>query len=275
MASWLRRFVGRFAVRQTDIDAAAALLLENRVSPGAFDSLPEPLRPHGAAEGYAIQAALARHLEAAGLGPVAGCKVGCTTAVMQAFLKIDSPCAGTMHAAGLHSSGARLRHADYHHVGVECEIAVRLAADLPTAPASRDAVAACVGACMAAIEVVDDRYRDFRALDVGTLIADDFFHAGCVLGPEVTDWHDQDLAAATGGMTIDGEAVGGGRGGDILGHPLEALLWLARAQEAQSRRLKAGQIVMLGSVVETKWVPAGGTVEVEVAGLGRAAVVFE
>ena len=52
------------------------------------------------------------------------------------------------------------------------------------APYDRGAVAAAVGACMTSIEVVDDRYVDFRALDVFTLIADDFFHAGCVVGSD-------------------------------------------------------------------------------------------
>ena len=262
-------------MREAEIEAAVALLAKNRMAPGAFDGLPEPLRPGDAAEGYAIQAALARRLAAGGSGPIAGAKIGCTTAVMQAFLKIDSPCAGTIHAAGIHPSGAHLRHADYHHVGVECEIAVRLATDLPTDPAGRDDVAACVGACMAAIEVVDDRYDDFRALDVGTLVADDFFHADCVLGPEATDWRSLDLAAVTGTMAIDGEAVGSGRGGDILGHPLEALLWLARAQQVQDRQLTTGQFVMLGSVVETQWVPAGAAVEVTLEGLGRASAILD
>ena len=53
---------------------------------------------------------------------------------------------------------------------------------------TRDSVAPSVAACMAAIELVDDRYADYRSLGTPTLIADDFFHVGCVLAPEVTEW---------------------------------------------------------------------------------------
>jgi 2-keto-4-pentenoate hydratase len=39
--------------------------------------------------------------------------------------------------------------------------------------------------------------------------------------------------------------------------------------------LTAGGLVLLGSVVETRWVAAGDLVEIEVEGLGRASCVFE
>jgi 2-oxo-3-hexenedioate decarboxylase/2-keto-4-pentenoate hydratase len=127
---------------------------------------------------------------------------------------------------------------------------------------------------MAAIEVVDDRYEDYRVLDVPTLIADDFFNAACVLGVPVAAWRDLDLAALRGRMRINGADVGTGRGGDILGHPLEALAWLANALVARGSCLESGEFVLLGSVVETRWVGAGDRVEVEIEGLGSARARF-
>ena len=128
---------------------------------------------------------------------------------------------------------------------------------------------------MAAIEVVDDRYEDYRALDVPTLIADDFFNAACVLGVPVAAWRDLDLAALRGRMSINGADVGTGRGGDILGHPLEALAWLANALVARGSCLESGEFV-LGSVVETRWVgPAIGSKWRSRARLGARAVHLE
>jgi 2-oxo-3-hexenedioate decarboxylase/2-keto-4-pentenoate hydratase len=78
---------------------------------------------------------------------------------------------------------------------------------------------------------------------------------------------------------VNGAAAGQGQGRDILGHPLEALAWLAnlKAREGASpgEGLAAGEIVMLGSVVETKWLARGDVVEVEIENLGRASAVFE
>ena len=170
---------------------------------------------------------------------------------------------------------ASFPHARFHHVGVECELAVRLATDLPAAdaPYDRDAVAAAVAGVMPAIEVVDDRYADFRALDAPTLVADDFFGAGCVLGT-AAPLVGLDLAVLKGSMSINGENVGTGIGRDILGHPLEALAWLANARTERGRGLKAGNFVLLGSLVETKWVDAGDVVEIAIEGLGTATARF-
>lgn len=261
-------------MEQTTIDEAAALLAANRSARGALDGLPKRCRPASQADGYAIQQALARILGAGALGPVAGLKIGCTTEVMQAYMKIGSPCAGTLLRGGVHDSPAAPRFDAYRRVGVECEIAVRLAAPLPDRADGAERIAGCVESCMAAIEIVDDRYRDFRDVGTPTLIADDFFHAGCVLGPPARDWRTLDLAALAGRMAVNGETVGTGRGSDILGHPLAALSWLAESGLAKARGLGAGSIVMLGSVVQTVWLSPGDRVAVEIEGLGRAEAAF-
>jgi 2-keto-4-pentenoate hydratase len=255
---------------------AAALLCAARIERRRFDRLPQACRPADEASAYAIQDALRERLTAAGWGELAGHKIGCTTPVMQRFLSIANPCAGGVFAPTVRHEPGTFRHADFLHVGVECEIAVRLAQDLPAehAPYDRPAVAAAVGACVAAIEVVDDRYEDYRSLDAPTLIADDFFNAGCVLGAPVETWRELDLAALRGRMTINGVEVGTGKGGDILGDPLEALAWLANALAARGSQLKAGEFVLLGSVVETRWVEAGDRVEIKIEGLGSSSCVF-
>src|SRR5690606_14925327 len=112
--------------------------------------------PATIAEGYAAQRALHAVLETGGLGPCAGHKIGCTTPVMQAYLGIDHPCAGEVFASTVHGPGAALPLRRFHRVGVECEIAARLGADLPARAAGhdRDSVAAAVESLMAGIELV-------------------------------------------------------------------------------------------------------------------------
>ena len=257
------------------IDGAVALYVAARHRRQRIAALPEGCRPGTLDEAYAVQAALSDRL-AGTLGPVCGRKIGCTTPVMQRYLEIAHPCAGALYAGRVHDAPATVAHADHWRPGVECEIAVRLGQPLPAAgaPFAREAVAGAVDACMAAIEIVDDRYDDFRALDTPTLIADDFFSAGAVLGPPVAAWRALDLAAAGGFMEINGARVGAGTGADVMGHPFEALTWLANHAAASARPLRAGDVVLTGSVVETKWVEAGDTVRVAIEGLGEASVTF-
>lgn len=252
-------------------DQLAALRLAHRLF-GGFD---DRLRPRDEAAAYAVQAGLHDRLVGRDGRPV-GWKIGCTTPVMQEFLAIDSPCAGRIRAGGLYQQAALLDTGDYARVGVECEIAVRLARDLPATgrPYAPDDVASAVGAAMAAIEIVDERYVDYRALDAFTLIADDFFHAGCILGRPMADVAPGDLAALSGRMEIDGTVVGEGRGAEILGEPMNALTWLANSIASGDAGLRAGEIVMLGSLVRTHWPDAGSTVVIDIERLGRVEATF-
>jgi len=262
---------------QDAIEEAARLLARARLERAPLEALPEACRPGDEAEAYAVQARLHGLQEAAGLGARVGWKIGCTTPVMQSYMGIDHPCAGGLFAGALAEDSARYDFDGFCRVGVECEIVVRLGAELTPAgaPYARETVVGAVAACMAGIEVVDDRFRDFRKVDVWTMAAGDFFNAGCVLGPAVAGFDPLGLDALTGRMTVNGAAAGQGQGRDILGHPLEALAWLANLKARQGLGLAAGEIVMLGSVVETKWLTRGDVVEVEIESLGRARVIFE
>ena len=242
--------------------------------------LPPDCRPPSLEEAYRVQAALNERLGSS-LGAVSGRKIGCTTPVMQRYLRIEHPCAGALHAARIFRSPATVPYAAHWRPGVECEIAVRLGRPLPAAeaPFDRADVAAAVESCMAAIEIVDDRYDDFRTLDAASLVADDFFSAGAVLGAPVSapvsTRSGLDLAALRGTMTINDVAVGSGTGADVMGHPFEALAWLANHAAATGRPLVEGDVVLTGSIVETRWVGPGDDVRVEIESLGQASVSFD
>jgi 2-keto-4-pentenoate hydratase len=248
---------------------AACMLAHQRLSPLPVD-LPEGMRPDDEAEAYAVQAEANQQLSKMGLGLPIGHKIGCTTPVMQAFLGIHSPCAGDIFATTVLRSGQRVSRTAYRRLGVECEIAVEISRDIAPkkAPFTRETIASMVGAVMAGIEIVDDRYRDYRSVGVPTLIADNFFNAGCVLGEPVRDWRKLDLGRLEGRTLVNGEEMGRGQGAMVLGHPLEALVWLANSRAARGMGLSRGKFVFLGSLVETKWLDAGDSVRIEIEGLG-------
>ena len=238
--------------------------------------LPPDCHPRSLDDAYRVQAALNERLGPS-LGAVCGRKIGCTTPVMQRYLRIEHPCAGALYASRAFRSPATVAHAAHWRPGVECEIAVRLGRPLPAAeaPFDRADVAAAVESCMAAIEIVDDRYDDFRALDAASLVADDFFSAGAVLGTPVSTRPGLDLAALRGTMTINDADVGSGTGADVMGHPFEALAWLANHAAATGRPLSESEVVLTGSIVETRWVKPGDNVRVEIESLGEASVSFD
>lgn len=122
----------------------------------------------------------------------------------------------------------------------------------------------------AAIEVVEKRYTDLAELGTPTLIGDQVFHRAGVLGAPASGWRNADLAAIRGRMTVDGRLRGEGVGADLLGHPFEALAWLAASPAAAVfGGLRAGQVVFLGSVTPPIWLDGPARVSVEFDVLGR------
>ncbi len=243
-----------------DADRTALALLATRRDRLRLERLDPAMAPRTEAEGAMAQLALARRL---GADPPAGFKIGATAATMQRYLGLSGPAAGFMAAPGLHASGVTLRHADYLRPGVECEVAVRLARDLPPADCTPAGAAEAVGSLMAAIEVVENRYGDLAALGVPTLIADQVFHAAAVLGDAAADWRTLDLIGLRGRITVDGALRGEGLAGDLLGDPMRCLAWLAGSEVARAfGGLRAGQVVMLGSVTPPIWLDGPGPVSV-------------
>src|SRR5262249_30826726 len=112
-------------------DQAAAALHDSRLRRAQLEPLPPGIAPRTEAEGAAVQHALARRT---GAHPPAGFKIGATARRMQEYLGLSGPAAGFMAIGNLHRSGATVPFAELVRPGVECELAVRLARDLPPGP---------------------------------------------------------------------------------------------------------------------------------------------
>jgi 2-oxo-3-hexenedioate decarboxylase/2-keto-4-pentenoate hydratase len=95
-----------------------------------------------------------------------------------------------------------------------------------------------------------------------------------VLGVEDEARDPHELGDATASMSINGVDVGHGRGSDILGHPLVALAWLVNNCARLGTPVLAGDIVLLGSVVQTQWVDSGDVVVVHNDMLGDVSASF-
>lgn len=260
----------------SDSQKAADILFDARLNAVRIAELPRTLRPQNLRHSYAVQDRLNRRLASSAAGPVAGYKIGCTTEVMQAYLDIPHPCAGAMFDSTVKFGAGEFNVRKLCYPGVECEIAVQIEKDMVLDDDHEFSLSQCelyVGAVMASIELVDARWTDYSVVSTPSLIADNFFGAGCVLGRPVSLGADR-LSALTGTMHINGKVIGSGRGEDILGHPYAALCWLANHQARRGQPLRAGEYVSLGSVVQTQWLQAGDMVEVEFDELGGCSLVL-
>jgi 2-keto-4-pentenoate hydratase len=229
--------------------AAEKLFAEHKANT-RFTRLGPPAAPATIADAYDIQERYVSLLRGEHGTPV-GYKVGLTSATMQAFCRIDHPIAGVVLAKRVHRSGATVRRSDFGRLGLEFEIAVRIKSDVPVTrgPYTAATIEPHIDGVCAGVELVDDRDADYADLDVLSLVADNSWNGGIVLSEFATSW--PDLASVLGRATNDHVAIGEGYGRDILGHPFHSVAWLATQLASRGEGLKAGQIVMTGSVMKT------------------------
>jgi 2-keto-4-pentenoate hydratase len=243
-----------------------------------FRPLPPELAPRTPEAAYAIQDAYVA-LRAAKYGAKAGYKISLSSAAMRRFVGVDAPQSGVLLEKLLRRSPARVRLADYVHLIVEFEIAVEMAEDLPAAdaPFSRERAAKAAGAVMPALELVDDRGADYAELARHPLelIADNGWNEGAVLGKPMPVLETLDLAQARGVATINGKAVGEGVGAAAMGHPYDAVAWIADHLAALGRGLLRGEVVITGSLVTSKPVRAGDHVKFALGGFGEVELDIE
>ena len=252
-------------------DAAEALLQQFKNKEKYL--LEGDLLPESIGEAYEVQAAYQGTLSKE-FSPVAGYKIAYTTTALQQSSGISEPVAGVILANNVRHSPAVLNSADFVQPGIECEVGVRLGRDLPAsgAPYDREGVSEAVESVTTTFEVVDNRRTQGQDTQTQllTTIASNILNAGIVLGEPVADWRGIHLAGCRGYMEINGELVGEGMGSDVMGHPLEPLAWLANNLAARGQELKAGMVVITGSIVSPKWLKPGDTALIEIEGLGRA-----
>jgi 2-keto-4-pentenoate hydratase len=243
--------------------SAAEFLWAAHQARRAYRNLPPDLAPRDAKDAYAMQDAF-HALASPSRGPVAGMKIATTTKVMQELMGIDHPCGGAIFAKTIHKSPARLACADFVNLRIECEIAVRLGADLAAGRYTADNVRPHVAEVMPAFELIEDRNAVYRETKALSMIADNCWNGGIVIGAP-RKFAGIDIDALHGRLVISGKAAGEGK----ADRPLEALAWLANLAIERGKPIRKDMVVITGSLIPTVSVAPGDTAVFTIDGLGE------
>lgn len=222
------------------------------------------------ADAYAIQGRVARARLDAG-AELVGRKVGLTSAAMQQMMDVGEPDFGRVFADELIDSGGEVSREELIQPRAEPEIAFMLAADLAGPGVTVADALAATAWVSPSLEVIDSRVADWRIALVDT-VADNASSGRVVLGAERVPVAEIDLAAATVEVRIDGAPVAEGRGDAVLGHPAEAVAWLANTLAPFGEQLRAGELIMPGSMTAAVPLEPGTTVVADFGPFGTVAV---
>ena len=223
-------------------------------------------------DAYRIQQRLNARRLAAG-ERIIGKKIGVTSAAVMNMLGVYQPDFGMLTDGMVYNEGEAIPANTLIQPKAEGEIAFVLKKTLQGPGIGVADVLAATEGVMTCFEIVDSRIRDWK-IKIQDTVADNASCGVFVLGDRLVDVRDVDLA--TCGMVLEknGEIVATGAGAAALGHPANAVAWLANTLGTRGIALEAGEVVLSGSLAIMVPVSAGDNLRVSIGGIGGASVRF-
>lgn len=237
-----------------------------------LDPLTERHPDIGIDDAYAIQQRMLKRRLDAG-EKVVGKKIGVTSRAVMNMLGVFQPDFGWLTDGMVYNDGEAIEARTLIQPKAEGEIAFVLKQALKGPGVSVADVLAATEGVMACFEIVDSRIRDWR-IKIEDTVADNASCGVFALGDRLVDIRDVDLA--TCGMVLEknGEVIATGAGAAALGHPANAIAWLANRLGEHGIALEAGEVVLSGSLGIMVPVRAGDSLRVTIGGIGSCSLRF-
>ncbi len=254
----------------TDVPGKAKALYEARRDRKAIEPFTDTEPDLGMADGYAIAQQLTSMLVSDG-DTVMGYKVGLTSKPMQQMIGVDSPDHGPVLRSTMYVDGAAVSLSRFIQPKIEAEIAFMLASGLRgpgvTVLAARQAIAGMV----AAMEIVDSRFADWR-IRLADTVADLASNGAVAVSSRLVPLDGLDPRLIGMVLTRSGTLVDTGVGAAALGDPIAVVAWLANTLGEMGAGLEAGQLVMTGALHAAVPMQAGDVYRAEFDRLGPVTV---
>lgn len=205
---------------------------------------------------------------------VVGKKIGVTSRPVQTMLDVYQPDFGYLTDAMFVPAGASVSISNLLiQPRAEAEIAFVMRSDLQGPGVTTAQVLAAVDFAMPCFEIVDSRIRDWK-IRIEDTIADNASCGLVVLGTQAVDPRSIDLGAVGCVVEKNGEVISTGAGAAALGSPINSLVWLANTLGRFGVPLRAGEIVLSGSLVPLEPVQAGDVMRASIDRIGSLTVRF-
>jgi len=205
---------------------------------------------------------------------IIGKKIGVTSKAVQTMLNVHQPDFGYLTDRMVYGNGDEMPVSErLIQPRAEGEIAFLLKRDLFGPGVSNADVLRATEAVIPCFEIVDSRIRDWK-IKIQDTVADNASCGLFVLGDSAVDPRRVDLATA--GMVVEknGEIISTGAGAAALGSPVNCVAWLANTLGRFGIPLKAGEVILSGSLVPLEPIKAGDSMRVDIGGIGSASVRF-
>ncbi len=254
------------------VNALAALLADAERGKKPLAPLTEQHPGMTIADAYQVQMAGVTARLASG-GKLIGKKVGLTSKAMQNFLGVSEPDFGHLFADMLLDEETPVSLSRFMQPKIEAELAFVMGQDLAGPGVGIADVLRAAAAVVPSFEVIDSRVQDWK-IKIQDTVADNGSSAALVLGSRLTPVDAVNLKYVGLVLEQNGRILETAAGAAILGHPAQAVAWLANALGRMGVPLKKGEVVLSGSFTKAFPVQAGDVFRATFGELGSVKIAF-
>ena len=231
------------------LEQIAQYMLDQHNSKQNFENLPETLMPKDFDEAYETQKIFQENSGRGGLG---GFKIALASKVQQQLCGIDHPVAGGIFANEIKSSPSTFELENFHGLGLEFEIAVTLLDDLKPemGPFNSKNIRKYIKSLSPAFELIIDRNANYSNINPLSMITDNAWCSGIVLGKELPDWKKLNLDTIKSQLLWNDETPKNAMIKDA--NPLESLAWVSNLLASLGRTIPKHSVIITGSVIKTR-----------------------
>jgi len=251
------------------LEQIAQFMLDQHKSRQKFQNLPQSLMPKDFDEAYKIQQIFQRN---SGRGDLGGFKIALASKVQQELCGIDHPIAGGIFANEIKTSPAIFELQNFHGLGLEFEIAVTISDDLKPemGPFNNQNIIRYIKSLSPAFELIIDRDADYSNINPLSMITDNAWCSGVVLGKELADWTNLDLDTIQSKLFWNDEIPQNAMIKDAK--PIDSLLWVSNLLTSLGRTIPKNSVIITGSVIKTRAPKKGDSIIYNVGNLSEVEI---
>lgn len=223
-------------------------------------------------DAYHIQENMVNHRLQAGEN-IIGKKIGVTSKVVMDLLKVYQPDFGYLLSGMVYNEGESIPAQTLIQPKAEGEIAFILKKELMGPGITNADVLRATECVMPCFEIVDSRIQDWK-IRIQDTVADNASCGLFILGDQAVSPQKLDLSLCGMVLEKNGEILGTGAGAAALGSPVNAIAWLANTLGTLGIPLKAGEVILSGSLAAMVPVQAGDNLRIAIGGIGGCSLRF-
>ncbi len=227
------------------VEKIAKYVLEQHKKKKTFTNLTADLRPNSLEEAYQVQDIFHK---IANRGELGGYKIALSSKVQQVHHNISSPLIGGIFREDIFYGSKKVQRDNYKGLGIEIELGFQLSEKIYSIrkPIQLKNIKTYIKEVYPVIEIVNDRNANYEGLDPLSLICDNAWSGGVVLGQNLSNWRDLDFSMLYSNVLWGKESKKSTCVMDA--DPFENLCWLLNTLINRGKLLKAGMIIITGSV---------------------------